>query len=44
MLSKIFITNSVMNEDFQIPLNPPFSKGENSIYTPLWQRGVRGDF
>ena len=26
----------------KIPLNPPFPKWE--IFTPLWQRGVRGDF
>jgi len=40
----------------KIPLNPPFSKWEaqeqslqkalnnQGFYSPLWQRGVRGDF
>ena len=26
---------------FKIPLNPPFSKGEIMVNTPLWKRGAR---
>jgi len=29
--------------NFKIPLTPPFSKGEIP-FSPLWKRGVRGDF
>jgi len=29
--------------NFKIPLTPPFSKGEIA-FSPLWKRGVRGDF
>jgi hypothetical protein len=28
--------------NFEIPLSPPFSKGETD-FPPLWKRGVRGD-
>jgi hypothetical protein len=28
---------------FKIPLNPPFQRGM-MMGSPLWQRGVRGDF
>jgi hypothetical protein len=28
----------------KIPLHPPFPKGEISLHSPLWQRGVKGDF